>query len=478
MKYHYLLLGLSVLLWSALAASIYQPWAFLAAPIIAWLLSALAPRELKWHALSLAVINGLGAFLTVRSNHLYWLSYGDNIMVGPLIEVYLRSHTMHFTLAALVCGALASFGSRMWWRGWRSRRVCLAVLALIAALMVAQAATICPGFFHGMDLDSGNRAINNDTSLYRQVYRAVCQGQPAYSASAQIHTFYYIGSFVRYVFGYRLPTVFMLWKYCTWGYGMGVTYLFILLTLLAMWSVFRTLEYQLKPAPSLVAPILLGPLFFMGPADWSLLMTEYWGMFPFIFSLPFLVRRQIAPASFFLVLAAITREFLLLPALLFLIVGLLDRELRPRYFIYLPLAVGGAFLACHVFILTWAYQEMVGLRFLEPAVGEAGGLAFIMHMLRYPTIYYAGWLWTMFLVILGAIAGWRIMPRSLAIVLAGTTVGFCVFAAWAGKGLNFYWGIIPLTALLISCGYATALLKTGGDDEEEPPSDKELGWEW
>ncbi len=477
MKSHFLLLGLSVLLWSALAASIYQPWALLAAPIIAWLLSALAPRELKWPALSLAVINGLGAFLTVRSNHLSWLSYGDTVMVGPLIEIYLRTHTMQFTLAALVCGALASLGSSKC-RGWRSRRVCLVMLALIAALMVAQSATICPGFFHGMSIDSGNRAISNDTSLYRQIYHAVCKGQPFYSTFAQINIFCYIGSFVRYVFGYRLPTVFMFWKYCTWGNGMLVTYMFLLLTLLAMWSVFRTLEYRLKPAAALVGPILLGPMFFMGPADWSLLMTEYWCVFPFIFSLPFLVRRQFAPASFFLVLAAITREFMLLPALLFLIIGLWNRDLRPRYSFYLPLAVGVAFLACHVFILTWAYQEMVGLRFIDPAVGEAGGLAFIMHMLHYPTIYYAGWIWTVFLVVLGAIVGWKFMPRSLAIMLGGTAVGFCIFAAFAGKGLNFYWGIIPLTALIISCGYATALLDDTYVYEEEPPSDKDLGWEW
>ncbi|MBQ7503326.1 hypothetical protein IJT93_11590 [bacterium] len=439
----------TLLLWCALSASVWQPAVWLVPFICAWFLYSLMP-ETRHKPLKAALINALCAFLLVRSDFTSLLLGRDAVTAG-LTNGFLDAHTLSLTLAALAAGLLWS----LWGEKplFKERRFALGVLGATALLLALQSLCLNPGFSAAMQIDSGRRPVGNDGSLYRQMYYRVCEGQSVYSAIAENCLLSgNVGIAPPFAFGYRLPSCFMLWKYCTWGWGMGVTYLFLIFSALAMYSVWRAGEAIIGSLPAYAAAAAIGPLFFYGVSSWLMLMTEYWAMFFVIFSLPFIVRRHSLGASLCLIMAAITREFMLLPALL-LPAAAYAEKWEKKGWTCLPLAIGLTFLAVHLFTVFSCLPELLPCGLFDPDSGS-GGWQFLLTMLQYAEPFYACWAIVGPVLFVLSLLSLKYLPKGLSLVLGGFLLGFAVFAFLGGKSSSFYWGIIPTACILILSSWA------------------------
>lgn len=442
-KFFASLLG-TLLLWCALSAAVWQPAIWLVPFICAWFLYSSSP-EVGHKALKTALVNAMCAFLTVRRDFTALLLGRDTVTAG-FIDGFLDAHTLSLTVLALAAGFLWSlWGDRP---VFRERRFAAVILGAASLLFILQAVNLNPGFFAAMQIDSGRRPLGNDGSLYRQIYYRVCEGQSVYASIAENCLLSSnVGIAPPFVFGYRLPTCFMLWKYSTWGRGMGVTYLFMLLSVLAMFCIWRAGETFVGSIPALAAAVSAGPLFFYGVSSWLLLMTEYWAVFFVIFSLPFIVRRNSLGAALCLFMAAITREFMLLPALLLPIAAIAEKWER-RGWTLLPLGLGLAFLGVHLLTVSYCCGELLPCGLFDPDSGS-GGWRFLLIMLQYAEPFYACWaiMGPVFFIL--SLISLKYVPKSLSIMLGGLMLGFAAFAFIGGKSSSFYWGIIPLSCMLV-----------------------------
>lgn len=446
--------------WCALAAAVWQPAVWLVPIITAWLLAVLCPEAVKARAVRLGLLNAVLAFLTLNVN-LYESLLSADVVTLSKVAPFLGTHVWPLTILAGLAGAIMPcFSGRSW---MKSRKTVMAVLFVTAALYIAQAATLNPVYFMAVTRDSGLSRVGTDSAIYRQIYRRVCSGDPVYDAiSVVVSVAGPVQASPTFVGGYRMPGIFMLWKYLSFGCPFMLMILFLLFTLLSMWSVFSAGEAFLSPPRALVSALLIGPVFFYGTVSWLMLMTEYWAIFFVIFSLPFLSRGRLAPAVLMLSLAAFLREFMLASAALLILAALLDKRLQPKWMSAVPLAAGAVCFALHVYNLCVNYRELITDGLSYP-VKEASGWPVVLNMMQYAEPFYAGWVWVMPLMFIVAAASAFRIPRALNAVLGGTALIFVTFSFFNARMSSFYWGIIPIVSVLIMGGWITAFM--AGDPE-------------
>ncbi len=442
--------GVGLLAWASLAAATWQPAFFLVPFLVAWMMRACAPGlgPERW---AIPLLNGLLAWLVATPTDPGTLPVRDFLNHG-LVNQHLASwHDWLWAWSVLAGAAVLKLPAR-WLRpmaGW--------VLGLVIAGFLLQSALLNPGFFLGMAQDSGKGITYNDNSTYRQVYHRVVAGQAYYPA--------YIESFMllrpptdstpTYAFGYRLPGSFLIWKYLTAGYPLGVPILFLALCAGSMVAVYRAGLCWLEPEEAVLAPVLLGPVLTYGIPGWHLLMADYWAMFLFLIALPWFALGRVGPAALLLSVSTTIREFMLAPVSLFLLAGLGDARLRPRWMLGLPLASCLVVLGAHLFVVNTAFPEMAHTGAVTGYRGE--GFVFLVRMLHYGAPFYARWDLMLPVVLFFAFVGLWGLPWPMRILLGGHLVAFFVFAWLFGEGVRTYWAIMVLPVLMVLAGWFLTL---------------------
>jgi len=442
--------GIGLLAWSALSAAFWQPAFFLVPFLVAWMMRAGAPGSgpERW---VIPPLNGVLAWLVATPTDPGSLPVRDFLNHGLVNQHLLSWHPWLWAWSILAGLGVLALPVR-WLRpmaGW--------VLGLVVAGYLLNSALLNPGFFAGMAQDSGKDITYNDNSTYRQVYHRVVAGQAYYPA--------YIESFMllrppadatpNYAFGFRLPGSFLMWKYLTSGYPLGVPVLFLALCAASMVAVHRAGLCWLEPEEAVLAPVLLGPVLTYGVPGWHFLMADYWAMLFFLIALPWFALGRVGPAALLLSLSTTIREFMVAPVSLFLLAGLCDPRLRPRWMLGLPLASCLVVLGSHLFIVNTAFAEMA---FGGNVTGYQGeGWVFLVRMLHYGAPFYARWDLMLPVIFCFALLGLWGLPWSMRILLGGHLGTFFVFAWLFGLGVRTYWGIMVLPVLMILAGWFLTL---------------------
>jgi hypothetical protein len=438
--------GVGLLAWASLAAAIWQP-AFLLVPfLVAWMMRACAPGSgpERW---AIPLLNGLLAWVVATPTDPGTLPVRDFLNHGLVNQHLAFWHPWLWAWSVLAGWAVVSLPAR-WLRptaGW--------ILGLVIAGFLLQSALLNPAFFLGMAQDSGMGITYNDNSTYRQVYHRVVAGQAYYPA--------YIESFMllrpptdstpAYAFGYRLPGSFLIWKYLTSGHPLGVPILFLALCAGSMVAVYRAGRCWLEPEQAVLAPVLMGPILTYGIPGWHLLMADYWAMFLFLLALPWFALGRVGPAALLLSVSTTIREFMLAPTLLFLLAGLGDARLRPRWMLGLPLASCLVVLGAHLFVVNTAFPEMAHGGAVVGYRGE--GFVFLARMLHFGAPFYARWDLMLPVVFCFAFVGFWGLPWPMRILLGGHLLAFFIFAWLFGEGVRTYWAIMVLPVVMILAGW-------------------------
>lgn len=458
------LVGVGLLAWTSLAAATWQP-AFPLVPFLAaWLMRVCLPGAgpERW---GIPLLNGVLAWFLATPTDPGSLPIRDFLNHGLVNQHLAAWHPWLWAWSVLAGLAILAFPAR-WLQpmaGW--------VLGLVLAGYLLSGALLNPGFFLGMNQDSGMGITYNDNSTYRQVYHRVVAGQAYYPA--------YIESFMllrpptdttpAYAFGYRLPGSFLIWKYLTSGWPLGVPVLFLLLCAGAMIAVHRAGLCWLRPGEAVLAPVVLGPVLVYGIPGWHFLMADYWAMLVFLIALPWFASGRVAAVALLVSVSTTIREFMLAPAGLVLLAGLCDPRFRPRWMLALPLVSCLVVLGAHLYVVNTAFPEMAHSGAVIGYRGE--GFPFVLRMLHYGAPFYARWDLMLPVVGILALLGLWAMPWPMRILLGGHLVAFGGFAWLHGEGMRFYWGIMVLPILAVLAGWFLALRPEGpSPPEPEAPS--------
>lgn len=152
-------------------------------------------------------------------------------------------------------------------------------------------------------------------------------------------------------FNIRPPFIFYFWKLLALN-GFYIALLFIIFSIILFFIVFYTVDYELKnPLLSLIAPVLLSPLFIYGlSANWYT-FHEYWGWFFLGISLWAKQIRNNILWILFLTLCVMTRELFFIVWALIFITALLNKEKDALKYLIFSFLIIAAYYLLHFYMI-------------------------------------------------------------------------------------------------------------------------------
>lgn len=328
----------------------------------------------------------------------------------------------------------------------------LAIWVLIGTFLLAALATGGElRKFLGSDLVIGT--YNNDPGILFKTYLLMEQNTDYYDAfkTAQLGRF---GQQVvsHDVWGWRLPTIFYIWKLVPGSGGLSIYFLYLVLASILLFAAFKIGQRYLDFPISILPSYLIFPYLHFGARDQMFLETEWWSMFLFIASLYFLVWRKLFWATVLLSLTVLVREVYILPiGLLFIFTIVKKRRLAPVFLIAL-----GAFLIFflyHVYRVNF-YIDAWSTLFSPRTVDN--GLFFVQQTLAFASWEYLFYQLRPFALFLAAATAgcWFLIKRRRkeeGIIWLLAFLPFPVsFLRFGSVPYNDYWGLIyvPLGIIL------------------------------
>lgn len=294
---------------------------------------------------------------------------------------------------------------------------------------------------------------NNDPGVFLKTYFLVHQGVFYYDAfrTAQL------GRFAQKIFpgdiwGWRMPTIFEIWKLLPGSSGLSIYFLFLGIASSLLLVAFKVGQMFLGDSLGFLSAYLLFPYLHFAARDQMFLETEWWAVALFIFSMYFLIIKKYFGATVFLSLTLMIREVYVLPVVLMLIYFFFKkRRLVPIFFI--PLASFGALFFLH---MRWLrlYIDVWGTLFSPRVVSD--GLFFVQQ-----TLAFGSWEYLLFpfrplaifttAATLGCLYLLRTSRREEGVIWLLAFLPFpLVFLRFGTLPYNDYWGIIyaPLAIIL------------------------------
>ncbi len=315
--------------------------------------------------------------------------------------------------------------------------------------------------FLGRELPVGT--YNNDPGMFLKTYQLMEGGADYYEAYKQAQ----LGKFQQIVpgdvWGWRLPTILLIWKAIPGQSAVGIWAVYLVLSVGILYLAYGISCRYLKPDLGLLSPYLLFPYFHYAMRDQMFLETEWWSVVPFIAGIYTLLNRRLMIATILFTLTVLIREVYLLPIGLLFVFALL-RERRLVVSLLLPFVVFSLVFLYHVtrvdtFINAW------GTLFTPRVVSN--GLLFVQQ-----TLAFASWEYLFFglrpfiLFLVFAVVGCvhlyhRGLKRDSLILLSSFLPFPLAFLRFGTLPYNDYWGIIyvPIAVLLapLSLGFLLKL---------------------
>ncbi|OGE12683.1 hypothetical protein A2305_01065 [Candidatus Curtissbacteria bacterium RIFOXYB2_FULL_41_10] len=353
----------------------------------------------------------------------------------------------YLTFLSSTCGILAAFLIN------RFRLVNFAIWVLIISFLLASWFT-SKNLRTILDSDLSGYAYNNDPGTFLKTYFLIERNVNYYDAYQQAFLGRFGSSIIPSdIWGWRLPTSFMLWKFLPGSSALSIYYLYLMLAASVLYVSFKIGSHYLGSISGLLSSYLIFPYLHYGARDIMFLITEWWSISFFILGIYFLIYRKLFLAILLFSLTLMTREIYILPlGLMFIYAFLLKRRIVPVFAI--PIAAFSLLFFYHISRVN-LYIDAWQTLFTPRTVTD--GLFFIQQTLAFASGEYLFYYFRPFSIfLLFAIVGSLILTRMRGFRENGVIwilayLPFPVsYLRFGTLPFNDYWGImyVPLVIIL------------------------------
>ncbi|NMC36066.1 hypothetical protein GYA49_03390 [Candidatus Beckwithbacteria bacterium] len=196
-----------------------------------------------------------------------------------------------------------------------------------------------------------NGTYTHDMGLYLKTYYNM-EKQNYYQAHLEAFKYHSVPTQgPRDVWGWRLPTVFYLWRLIPIQNGLAIHFELLLMFSLNLIAIYEIAK-QLLPAKlqfvSIVFPYLLLPYLHFAARDWTMLQIEWWAISFTLWASWAFIKQKTWLTVLLLSLAVCSRELLLIPIGLIALIALVKKW--PKRFAYMiPVLAFSGMLIIHTF---------------------------------------------------------------------------------------------------------------------------------
>lgn len=294
---------------------------------------------------------------------------------------------------------------------------------------------------------------NNDPGIFLKTFQLVEENVDYYDAYKNS----FLGRFSTQIYptdiwGWRLPTIFYIWKFFPGPGGLSVYFLFLILASAFMYCSYKLVAKCLGHNLAILSPYMILPYFHYAARDQMLLETEWWGLFLFFIFIYFLIWKKTFYATVLLSLAVMTRELYLIPIFTLLVyLRRVDRKFIPIFSI--PILAFLVIFAYHLWRVNYYIDVFKTL--LTPRL-VSDGLFFIQQTLAFASWeYLLNILRPLAILVVFAIIGcfklFRTVYRQDSVILMISFLPLMVaFLKIGTLPYNDYWGImyVPIAVSL------------------------------
>ncbi len=305
---------------------------------------------------------------------------------------------------------------------------------------------------------------NNDPGVILKTYKLMEDGIGYYDAFAISQKGRFGMQIVpQDIWGWRLPTLFEIWKVLPGKSGLNIHFLYLVLSCSFVYCSYLLSRRYLPEKLVLIPSYLVFPYLHFAALDPMLLGTEWWSVIIFFIAVFFVIRRRLVLATLFFSLTLMVREVYILPLGLMFVYSIFKRrELTPVFLISLF-----AFLVIFSFHMVFVarYINVWGTIFSPRVISN--GFFFVQQ-----TLAFASWEYLFFVVrpfwwfLVAAVGGcWLIYKRfdkTEAWLLLLSFLPFPIaFMKFGTLPYNDYWGIMYMPIVLILAPIALGNFQTG-----------------
>ena len=303
---------------------------------------------------------------------------------------------------------------------------------------------------------------NNDPGVLLATYKSVENGRDYYESYKQAQLGRFSQSIIPGdIWGWRLPTIFYIWKIVPGG-TLSIYVLYLILAATVLYVAFLINRMFLPENLALLSPYLIFPYLHFAARDQMLLETEWWATFLFIISIYLLNKKKLFLTTVFLSLTLMVRELFILPVGLMLVFSIFkNKRLAPVFLI--PLCGFLILFVYHIWRVS-RYIDATGTLFTARLISN--GVFFVQQ-----TFAFASWEYLLYqirplallaiLAIVGTLNLIRTKKYFEGIILSLALLPFPIsFLRFGTVPYNDYWGIVyvPL-AIILSPLFLRALSK-------------------
>lgn len=303
---------------------------------------------------------------------------------------------------------------------------------------------------------------NNDPGVLLATYKSVENGRDYYESYKQAQLGRFSQSIIPGdIWGWRLPTIFYIWKIMPGG-TLSIYVLYLILAATVLYVAFLINRMFLPENLALLSPYLIFPYLHFAARDQMLLETEWWATFLFVISIYLLIKKKLFVATVFLSLTLMVRELFILPVGLMLVFSIFkNKRLAPVFLI--PLCGFLILFVYHIWRVS-RYIDATGTLFTARLISN--GVFFVQQ-----TFAFASWEYLLYqirplallaiLAIVGTLNLIRTKKYFEGIILSLALLPFPIsFLRFGTVPYNDYWGIVyvPL-AIILSPLFLRALSK-------------------
>jgi len=293
---------------------------------------------------------------------------------------------------------------------------------------------------------------NNDPGVMLETYQLMENGTGYYDAFA----FSQKGRFGMQIvpadiWGWRLPTLFEIWKVLPGKSGLNIYLLYLVLACSFFYCSYLLSRRYLPEKLATIPSYLVFPYLHFAARDQMLLETEWWSVIVFFIAVFFTIRRRFVLATLLFSLTVMIREVYILPLGLMFIYSIMKRrDLIPVFLI--PLFAFWVIFLFHIGFVS-RYIDVWGTIFSPRVI--ANGFFFVQQ-----TLAFASWEYLLFAFrpfwwfLVAALAGcWLIYKRfdkTEAWLLLLSFLPFPIaFLKFGTVPYNDYWGIMYMPIVLV-----------------------------
>jgi hypothetical protein len=357
------------------------------------------------------------------------------------------------------------------------------LFVLFLFLVIVDAVSISPTLRNYLSTNPPKYQYTHDMGLYMKTYYLM-EDQNYYKAHAEAFMGHNVPGLPNDVWGWRLPTVFYIWRLLPGSDGSVIWFGFLGLVLMVLYGVFdmsRTWAMKLKKGDGswlgkfatrsmpILSPLILWPYFHFALRDWTILQVEWWAMCFILLGFWQYFKKNFVWATVLFSIGLSIRELLLIPFLVILgiyvlvwlvkkfvripDIGMLrsrleDDVMKKSWWVFaLPVVVFFILISVHTYFVS-LIVELGGNPFRLRFHGEGLGLfmtSFAFGSWEYLLFKFRPFLVVYFLSGLGLL--WRLSWRSLVLLsfyLLPVSFLFIGTSSW-----NHVWGVLFVPVVLV-----------------------------